>query len=115
LQLNNLSSRSPLQPGHDYRIPLNSIGREQFEANRQEFHQQRMTAFLADYSITDVVKVKLRQGQSLWEIAQNNNVPMWLFYRENPKLLTGPVLAGAHITLPIVQAISHTGTPAGSR
>lgn len=105
-RLNGMSSRSKLRPGRTYRMPLDTVSRDQFIAQRLRFHQQRMDNFMAEYDITDVVKIKVRRGESSWDIAQNNNVPMWLFYRENPLLLEKPLQPGMQVTLPVVKAIS---------
>jgi LysM repeat protein len=53
-----------------------------------------------------VIKVKVRRGDTVWHIAQSNNIPMWLFYQQNPKLLQGRVLAGMHVGLPVIEALS---------
>jgi membrane-bound lytic murein transglycosylase D len=101
--LNGMSSRSSLQPGRSLRIPLDNVSPEDFNQRRLDFHQTRVESFYSEYNITDKVKIRVQRGQSSWAIAQNNNVPMWLFYRENPQLLTEPIRPGMQLTLPIVQ------------
>lgn len=102
--LNGMSWRSMLRPGQHYTVPLDTVSREEFEARRMEFHRQREQNFFAEYRITDKVKIQVRRGHSPWNIAQENNVPMWLFYKENPKLLTEPLRVGMQVILPIVHA-----------
>ena len=64
-----------------------------------------------------MIKVKVRRGDTVWHIAQSNNVPMWLFYQQNPKLLKKAVLAGTRVDLPVIEALSELqeGRPANPR
>ena len=105
-RLNGLSSRSRLRPGDNLLIPLDQTSRETFVQRRLAFHQEREAAFFAQYDITAKVKVEVKPGQSPWNLAQNNNVPMWLFYKENPELLKSPLRVGMQVILPVVVGAS---------
>jgi len=107
--VNDMSSRSVLRPGETYTIPLDAVTPQQFEERRMSFHRDREQSFFAENDIKEKVKIEVRRGQTPWAIAQDNNVPMWLFYRENPQLLTEPLRVGMEVILPIVQA----GSPVG--
>ena len=102
-RLNAMSSRSLLRPGRSFIIPLDKVTPEEFDGSRLEFHREREANFFAQNSITEVVKIEVRRGQSSWDLAQGNDIPMWLFYRENPSLLREPLRAGMKVTLPIVR------------
>ncbi len=108
-RLNDMSSRSVLRPGQTYLVPLDAVTPQQFEERRKAFHVEREQSFFAVYDIREKVRVEVQRGQSPWALAQDNNVPMWLFYRENPRLLTEPLRAGMEVILPVLQA----GSPAG--
>ena len=103
-RLNDMSSRSVLRPGERYLVPLDTVTPEAFQERRMAFHRDREQSFFAEYDITEKVKIEVQRGQSPWNIAQDNNVPMWLFYRENPQLLTEPLRVGMQVILPVVQA-----------
>jgi len=103
-RLNDMGRRSVLRPGQTYLIPLDAVTVEQFEEERMAFHREREQSFFAEYEIKEKVKIEVRRGHSPWNLAQQNNVPMWLFYRENPELLTQPLRVGMEVILPVVQA-----------
>lgn len=103
-RLNGMRYGNVLRPGETYTIPLDAVGPQQFEQRRLAFHRQREKSFFAQYDIKEKVKVEVRRGQSPWDLAQNNNVPMWLFYHENPQLLTEPMRAGMQVILPVLQS-----------
>lgn len=104
-RLNGMSYGTALRPGRSLLVPLDQVGPERFGQQRLLYHVQRMERFFAQYKIAEVVKVKVRRGQSPWDIAQNNDVPMWLFYRENPHLLKQPMQPGMQVALPVLQQI----------
>jgi membrane-bound lytic murein transglycosylase D len=103
-RLNDMGRRSVLRPGQTYLIPLDGATAEQFEEQRMAFHREREQSFFAEYEIKEKVKIEVRRGHSPWNLAQQNNVPMWLFYRENPELLSQPLRVGMEVILPVVQA-----------
>ena len=111
-QLNQSFGVSRLQTGHYFSIPLNRVNGEEFIAARKQFHRQREAEFLSENHITKVVEVEVTQGQSIWKLTQQNRVPMWLFYRENPSLISKPVQAGMKVSLPVIQEIASTGNGA---
>jgi hypothetical protein len=87
-------------------IPLHRVSLEAFSQDRFEYHQSREEDFFSTYGVAEVAKVKVRRGDTVWHIAQSNNVPMWLFYQQNPRLLKGAVRAGARVDLPVIEALS---------
>jgi LysM repeat protein len=101
--LNQMSLRARLYPGRTISIPLHVVSKDTFGERRWGFHIEREATFLAEYDITSMRKVKVRPGQSPWNIAQTNNVPMWLFYRENPALIDKPMMPGMNVILPVVR------------
>ncbi len=102
-RLNGFSYRTPLRPGQPLLVPLHRVRPEEFDEKRLLFHLERVEDFFSEFNITEVVKVRVQRGQSPWDIAQNNNVPMWLFYRENPHVLSEGLRPGMHVTLPVVR------------
>lgn len=102
--LNQMSTRARLYPGRTISIPLHVVSKDTFGERRRGFHSEREATFLAEYDITSMRKVKVRPGQSPWNIAQTNNVPMWLFYRENPALIDKTMLPGMNVILPVLRA-----------
>ena len=100
---NNMGAGGALHPGRRVVIPLHAVTAEAFNSQRMAYHRAREASFFASYTVQDRVEVRLGRGQSVWAIAQEHNVPMWLLYRENPSLLERPVQAGMRVIVPQVQ------------
>ncbi|HUJ75212.1 MAG TPA: LysM peptidoglycan-binding domain-containing protein, partial [bacterium] len=112
---NALHRGRALQPGRSLVIPL-QVTPDAFFQQRVQFHQARESLFLASYTVTERIPVRMQRGQSLWSLAQSHNVPMWLIYHENPELLDRPPQAGSTVILPhVVEAVASSANPnAGS-
>jgi len=106
---NNMGANHALLPGRRVVIPLNAVTAEAFNAQRLAYHRAREATFFASYTVQDRIEVRLDRGQSVWAIAQQHNVPMWLLYRENPSLLERPVQAGMRVVIPQVQLTAAAG------
>ncbi|MCZ6473608.1 MAG: LysM peptidoglycan-binding domain-containing protein [SAR324 cluster bacterium] len=102
---------SPLRHGGRVVIPFSRVSLQQFNLSRFEYHQSREQDFYSTYAVTDVTKVKVRRGDTVWFIAQSNDVPMWLFYQQNPALVKAPVRAGMTVDLPVIVEVSELGSP----
>jgi len=100
---NNLGAGELLHPGRQVVIPLHAVSSETFNALRLAYHRAREQSFFSAYSVRDKFEVRLARGQSIWSVAQEHNVPMWLLYRENPVLLARPVQAGMRVVVPRVE------------
>jgi membrane-bound lytic murein transglycosylase D len=103
---NNMGSAGALHPGRRVVIPLHTVTAEAFNAQRLAYHRTREQTFFASYTVQDKIEVRLGRGQSVWGIAQEHNVPMWLLYRENPTLLERPVQAGMRVIVPQVHTLA---------
>ena len=78
---------------------------ERISQNRFEFHQSREEDFFSTFAVTEVVKIKVGRGDTVWGIAQSNDVPMWLFYQQNPELVRRSVRAGMTVLLPVIDEL----------
>ncbi len=103
---NRLGYGSLLHPGRRVIIPLVNVSRQVFTQSRFEYHRSREEDFYSTYAVTELVKVKVRRGDSVWDLAQNNNVPMWLFYQQNPQLVNAPIRAGMVVGLPVIEELA---------
>lgn len=108
---NQLGYGQTLRPGTRLIVPLRNVSAERFNHHRLAFHYAREQEFFSEYNITEIREVQVRPGQSAWNLAQDNNVPMWLFYRENPELLTDPMKPGMRVSLPVVQQMVAINEP----
>ncbi|MCH7477410.1 MAG: LysM peptidoglycan-binding domain-containing protein, partial [SAR324 cluster bacterium] len=103
---NGFSYRRILKPGSLLLIPFHKMTPTAFNQQRFEYHHIRESDFYSSYGVTEVVKVKVRRGDSPWEIAQGNDVPMWLFYQSNPALIETGLRAGMTVSLPVIEALA---------
>ncbi len=114
----NNNSGGVIRPGDRIVVPLERAGRDAFLRRRHEYHRGREEDFFSVYAVVEVASVRVRRGDSAWSISQSNDVPMWLFYQQNPHLIDGPFRAGSTVSLPIIEELSEIrrgSAPAGSR
>ena len=105
-EINGLRYGTPLLPGDRIVVPLDIVRPEEFNRLRMEFHRSREEDFYSYYAINEVAQMKVRRGDTVWSIAQGNNVPMWLFYQQNPELIGRPFRAGSKVYLPLIEEIT---------
>jgi membrane-bound lytic murein transglycosylase D len=103
---NRFGYGSLLQPGRRVAVPFVKATLEAFTQNRFEYHRGREEDFFSTYAVTELVQVKVRRGDSVWDLAQSNNVPMWLFYQQNPRLVNTPIRAGMIVGLPVIDELA---------
>lgn len=103
---NGIRPGAILRPNQIVVIPLSETTLEQFSQYRFEFHQSREEDLYSTYAVLEVSKVKVHRGETIWFIAQSNNVPMWLFYQHNPKLISSPIHAGMSVSLPVIRELA---------
>lgn len=103
--LNEMSFHTVLQPGREIYIPLERVSHEEFFQRRNEYHQQREEDFYSAYGVAELEQERVRRGDTLWSIAQNANMPMWLLYRENPKLINKGLRIGMTVNVPVIEEL----------
>ena len=104
-RLNGFSYRRQLRNGEYLLVFLKGVDPETFTQRRVKFHRNLETTFFAENSITQRRRVEVTRGQSAWKLARKNNVPLWLFFRENPGLLKNPMRTGLLVRVPVVAAL----------
>lgn len=83
--LNGLPFERAVIYGQRIRLQFDSVDRATFEQRRMAFQQQIQEDFFTVYHIDDVTEHVVRQGESLWILAQRRyNVPVWLLRQYNP-------------------------------
>ncbi len=104
LRANRLSRRAKLKANRQYRIPLN-VSKQEFERRRITYHAQLESDFFQRFNVIDKKTLIVKPGQTAWNIAKPHNIPMWLFFRENPRLQNKILQPGMKLVLPIVTPI----------
>lgn len=109
-QRNKLSRRKQLVSGQSYHVLLR-VPPKEFHARRSIFHQQREAEFFARNQISDTEQHVVRRGQTAWAIARPRNIPMWLFFRENPHLQQSQqIYPGMKVSLPVIRQVASVQT-----
>ena len=86
-------------------LPVES--REQqsaFEQRRTEYHRVLVEEFKENYEVTGTDLYKIQAGDSLWVLAREYELPIWVITRYNPVLRSGPPRAGESIRIPRIRS-----------
>jgi membrane-bound lytic murein transglycosylase D len=97
-----MASGAPLGLGKRIRLDLSQVDVATFEERRNRYHRQLQDEFFERYRITGQARYRLKSGESLWELTQKSNVPVWLLREYNPQLDFAKARPGTEILLPRV-------------
>ena len=105
-KLNDMGRRSNIRINRKLHIPVDRPDAlEQFAAARLEYHMAIEEDFYTQYTVGDVQPYKLKRGEALWDICNNNEnpLPLWLFKKYNRQLDLGTLPAGTQVWIPQVR------------
>jgi membrane-bound lytic murein transglycosylase D len=106
-QLNKLHKDAGVRVGHKLKLDLSKVSAADFVAARREYHHHLQEEFFAAHRIAGTETYVVKQGESLWTIAQQrNDMPIWLVAQYNPDVNFNDVRPGTQITLPRVEGIN---------
>ncbi len=98
------SSRIPVHA--KIKVPFTKTDTEKFEERRQEFHKAIQEDFFSNYRVSKLVVRKVKKGETLWEICNDNNfIPYWLLSSYNPEKDIHTLALGEPIVIPIITPI----------
>ena len=105
LELNGYDRAKVLSSGDALLLPVES--REQqsaFEQRCTEYHRVLVEEFKENYEVTGTDLYKIQAGDSLWVLAREYELPIWVITRYNPVLRSGPPRAGESIRIPRIRS-----------
>jgi len=102
-RLNKLGKQSRLQAGQWVKLDFSAVSTAEFEATRLAFHQRVQAKFFARYRVIKTVPRIIRKGDSVWLLAQQHNVPMWLLRQYNPSINFNQLRAQATVIFPLLE------------
>jgi membrane-bound lytic murein transglycosylase D len=110
---NALAEDQALIIGQRLELDFSQVSVSDFEQQRLRFHRNRQLDYFAQYRITGVAEHRIRQGQSLWDIAVNTyQIPLWLLRQYNPDVDTDTVLPlDRPLYVPVVEARTQPEPP----
>jgi len=103
---NNLRHSSRIPVHAKIKVPFIRTDPEKFEERRQEFHKAIQEDFFSNYRVSKLVVRKIKKGETLWEICNDNNfIPYWLLSSYNPEKDINTLALGEPIVIPIITPI----------
>lgn len=107
-QVNKLRRSSRIPVHAKIKIPFTRTDPEKFEERRQEFHKAIQDDFFSNYKVSKLVVRKVKKGETLWEICNDNNfIPYWLLSSYNPEKDINKLALGEPIVIPIITPIKN--------
>jgi membrane-bound lytic murein transglycosylase D len=104
-ELNGIQPGTALALGRRIRLDLSRVDAEEFERRRVAWHRRLQEDFFDAYRITAQERYRVRAGESLWQLTQRTNVPVWLLRQYNPGIDFANWRSGTEIVLPRVEAV----------
>lgn len=101
--INGLAFRTPVEVGQRIRLDFGTTDAATFEQRRSAYHREQQDAFFRSYRITGVQEHVVKNGESVWVLAQRQyDVPVWLFRQYNPELDLHSVRLGTRLNFPVL-------------
>jgi membrane-bound lytic murein transglycosylase D len=104
--INGLEYGKPVVVGRRIKLDFSAVAEDEFVARRVAHHRAMQEAFYVRYRVMDTTEHRLREGESVWLLAQQRyKVPVWLLRQYNPDLDFGRVRPGMRIVVPRIEPI----------
>ncbi len=98
-RLNKLGGKSVIDVFQRvYLPPMTNQQRRDFKLSRNEYHLNIQLQYFERFEIISVKKRSVKKNETMWSIAKNNRIPMWLMMQYNKE-----VKRGKPVRIPIVK------------
>jgi len=103
-QMNGFKNGRSLQLSLRIKIPLDKVGKNEFELKRFEYHQELAEDFFASYRIEKVWTYSIKKGDNIWTLSrQEFEVPVWLIKQYNGEVDFGALIPSQKLLIPVVE------------
>lgn len=86
-QLNNLRSKGSIQVFQRVYLPVTSKQQENsFNLSRNEYHIALQLHYFQRFKVAKVISRPVKASETMWTIAKNNRIPMWLLMQYNREI-----------------------------
>jgi len=103
-RLNGNQETKTLEIGDALLLPITGqTQRSEFEQRRQEYHRVLVEEFKEHFEIVEVRRYTVRGGDSVWRLARDFDLPLWMITRYNPKLRTAMPVIGDELRIPSIR------------
>ncbi|MEO1848836.1 MAG: LysM peptidoglycan-binding domain-containing protein, partial [Pseudomonadota bacterium] len=104
-ELNGYDSTRVLASGDALLLPVTGSDQQHsFERRREEYHRVLVEEFKENFEVTGTEAYTVRPGDSLWMLAHEFELPIWVITRFNPGLRAGPPRAGEDLQIPRIRS-----------
>ena len=98
-QLNKLSGKAQIKVFQKVFLPkFSEQTKSDFQLNRNEYHLELQLQYFQRFVVSKVIQRSAKKNETMWSIAKNNRIPMWLLMQYNPQ-----IRAGSKIRIPIIK------------
>lgn len=102
-RLNGLRAGDTIRMQQQIKIPLSKVSKEKFEEIRYEYHKEMEEDFFAAYRIESVRPYKIKNGDNIWALCQNEfEVPFWLIRKYNENLNWDGLQPEQQLMIPVI-------------
>lgn len=102
-KFNGMGGRRSVRIGQRIRLPIADRAMiEIFEHRRQDYHGLLVEEFKENYRVEGLEKYTVARGDSLWNIARERQIPLWLLLRFNPDIARKPLRESQEVEVPLV-------------
>jgi membrane-bound lytic murein transglycosylase D len=102
-QLNRMGGRSDIRINRPLMVPAGQPLLEKFVKARLEYHMAIEEDFYSRYKVIDLKQKTIRRGETLWDICNGQDLPLWLFKKYNKQLDLGKLMPGALAWIPVIE------------
>ncbi|MCP4830268.1 MAG: LysM peptidoglycan-binding domain-containing protein [Proteobacteria bacterium] len=103
--LNGYDTTRVLATGDALLLPVSGPDKQHaFERRRQEYHRVLVEEFKENFDVTGTTAYTVEAGDSLWVLAREFELPIWVITRFNPALRTTPPRAGEILKIPRIRS-----------
>lgn len=107
LQLNGRRTASAVRVGERFKLDFSKVDQAAFMQKRREYHDQLQARYFASWRIRDTEQYSIRQSDLLMRLAQQRDVPLWLFRQYNPEVDISLLRVGQVVVFPVVERITN--------
>lgn len=107
LQLNGKRNAAAVRLGERLKLDFSKTDQASFLQQRREFHERLQARYFASWRVRDMEQYKVRQSDLLMRLAQQRDVPLWLFRQYNPDVDMSSLKVGQLVVFPVVERITN--------
>jgi len=105
-RLNSFRAARGLRLDEEIKVPLQKATKGEFEERRFEYHKQMEEDFYSSYSIAEVQEYAVTNGDNVWKLCQEKEVPLWLIRKYNAELNLNDLQPAQKVLIPVPAKVS---------